>query len=182
MTGVEPLSPNGAVIWITGLSGSGKSTVARALLQRLKSAHTWLALLDGDELRPIIAPDLGYSFEERIACAARYAGLARLLARQGACVVIATISMEEGIRRRNREALPGYFEIYLKASPQLLATRSPLFNAALRGKQEAVVGVDIAWEEPKSPDLIVPLQEETTVREVVDLIWARFSQRAARAD
>lgn len=140
----------GRVIWITGLAGSGKTTVATALVPRLRQRGAAVVLLDGDELRRTIATDLGYDLTDRRAAAERYARLARALALQGLTVVVATISMFESVRRWNRRRMPRYCEVYLRRAPgaPFRRRRRPAGAARLE------VGVDLPFEEPRHPDLV----------------------------
>jgi adenylylsulfate kinase len=110
----EPEGSPGRVFWITGLSGAGKTTVGQELWGRLRTTGRPVIFLDGDELRAVIAEDLGHSAENRRLSAMRNARLCRLLAGQGADVVCATISLFHEVQRWNRKNIPGYREIYLR--------------------------------------------------------------------
>ena len=135
----------GRVVWITGLAGSGKTTVATALVRWLRRRGEPVVLLDGDELRRTIATDLGYDLADRRAAAERYARLARALALQGLTVVVATISMFEAVRGWNRRRMPRYCEVYLR-----LAVPPPR-----RGRRSGpMVGVDLSYEVPRRPHLV----------------------------
>ena len=102
--------PQGRVVWITGLSGAGKTTLARALQRALPGS----LLLDGDELREALgASGHGFDAESRRRLALTYARLAGRLARQGATVIVATISLFHDLHAWNRANLPGYVEIFL---------------------------------------------------------------------
>jgi len=136
----------GRVIWITGLSGSGKTTVGRAVANHFRTAGRTVVLLDGDELRRSIARDLGYELADRRQCAERYARLATALARQRLIVVVATISMFDAVRRWNRRHAPRYLEVYLRG------TWRPRRRAATVSC--LVVGVDLPFEAPRRPHLV----------------------------
>jgi adenylylsulfate kinase len=136
----------GRVVWITGLSGSGKTTIAAALVRRLRRCGDAAVLLDGDELRRTIATDLGYELEDRRAAAERYARLARALALQGLTVVVATISMFEAVRRWNRRRMPRHCEIYLRSAAPPRPRRG--------GRAGPIVGIDSPYEAPRRPDLV----------------------------
>ncbi len=140
---------SGRVVWITGLSGSGKSTVAALLTRRLGRIGRPVVLLDGDRLRRTIAADLGYDLADRRRCAERYARLAHDLARQGLTVVVATISMFEAVRRWNRRHAPRYLEVYLRLPPGCTPRRP-----RGRRKPPLVVGLDLPFEEPARPNLV----------------------------
>jgi adenylylsulfate kinase len=145
---------SGRVIWITGLSGAGKTTLAKALLPRFRRKPVFL---DGDEMRAALEPvAAGYSSEERKKLAFTYARLCRLVASQGNTVVCATISLFHEVRRWNRAHLPGYFEIYMKADDAVLRDRD--YKGVYRKAGQAaanIVGHDVAPEFPESPDLVL---------------------------
>lgn len=143
------MSTSGRVVWITGLAGSGKTTVATALVRRFRRDGVAAVLLDGDALRASIASDLGYDLADRRRAAERYARLARLLAAQGLTVVVATISMFEAVRRANRRRASRrrYYEVYVRLPPG----SRPRRRSRMQGP---VVGRDLPFEAPTSPDLV----------------------------
>src|ERR1700683_519240 len=102
----------GTVVWITGLSGAGKTTLSKAVALRLRSHGDVVVLLDGDELRAVfgaVAVNVqNHGREGRLALAMQYARLCRVLANQGLTVVIATISLFREVHAWNRENLPNY--------------------------------------------------------------------------
>ena len=166
----------GWVFWITGLSGSGKTTVGRLIFQQLRTRYAPSVFLDGDVLRDVFENNLGYSLEERRACARRYCRLSRMLAQQGLHVVIATISMFHECRRWNREHIANYYEIYLRAPLDLLAKRDrgELYRQAFTGAVKQVVGVDLPFEEPSNPDLIIDTGHSMLPQAAADCIWERI--------
>lgn len=145
------------VYWITGLSGSGKTTVGRELYQMLKRDNPAVVFLDGDTLREVAGDAFGYSPKERRRCAMFYSRLCRLLAEQGMTVICCTVSMFDSVREWNRENIPGYFEVYLKVPMEVLRQRDQkqLYSGVEAGSSDQVTGVSIAWEEPKAPDVII---------------------------
>jgi len=177
-TGRQPeaeheVSP-GHVFWITGLSGAGKTTVGQELSNRLRAAGRPVIFLDGDELRAVIAEDLGHSADHRRQSAMRNARLCRLLAEQGADVVCATISLFHEVQRWNRENIPGYREIYLRVPMPELRSRDSkgLYACSPRGKARNVVGIDVPAEVPEAPDLILDNYGALDVATAVDRILA----------
>ena len=100
------------VYWITGLSGAGKTSVGLLLYKKMKQNYPNTVFLDGDVLREVFGNDLGYTREERIKCAMRYARLCKMLQEQEMNVICCTISMFDEIRSWNRENIGNYREIY----------------------------------------------------------------------
>ncbi|MDG4795534.1 adenylyl-sulfate kinase [Micromonospora sp. WMMD1082] len=144
----------GSVIWITGLSGAGKSTVAAHLVPRLAAAGLHSVLLDGDELRAALGMVGTYDPQSRHRLAFVYARLCHLLARQGHTVVIATIALYHDVQAWNRTNLPNYLEVLLEVPLTELRRRN---SKGVYGPDTVtpVVGVGIAPEFPIQPDLTV---------------------------
>ncbi len=175
MTGVskdEIVDPKGWVFWITGLCASGKTTVATLLFNRLRDLHPNSILLDGDELRQVINPESGFSGEDRLRLARQYSRLCRLISNQGIHVVISTISMFTECRRWNRTNIEQYCEVYLKVPLDIRIKRDKkgLYQG---GPGSQVVGVDIEFEEPLNPDILVLDNGSMNPTQVADEIWNR---------
>ena len=160
------------VYWLTGLSGAGKTTIGHLWYEKLKSAGDPTVFLDGDELRQVFGGNLGYTFEDRRKAAMNYARLCALLSRQGLTVVCCTISMFDGVRAWNRENIPGYIEVYIKASMETLRQRDQkgLYSV---GRQN-VAGVDFQVELPKTPDLILENNGQNTPEEQVEILYSTY--------
>lgn len=144
------------VIWITGLSGAGKTTLCRALWKIAKPYLPSLVLLDGDEVREAFGHNLSYKEEDRIVQVKRLQSIAQLLSRQGLIVVVGVLYNNPDLLRWNRENFDDYFEVYLDASIDFLIKQDVkgLYAAAANGRERNVVGVDIEWHIPTAPDLI----------------------------
>lgn len=140
------------VIWLTGLAGSGKTTLARALLLKLRKKGLQNSLyLDGDEFREIIG-DLGYDKEARIAVAKKRAKFCQFLSNQGLIVIASSISMFKENYLFNRQVIRDYFEVYVKCDMKELKKRNQ--KGLYSGQIKDVVGLDIDFDEPNA-DLIL---------------------------
>ncbi len=146
------------VIWLVGLSGSGKSTVGHALYRAWKAEERHTVYLDGDVIRNIFrheAPS-AYTLEERKRNADRICELCLVLDSQGINVVCAILSAFEISREWNRRQYSKYFEAYIKVPMEVLRRRDVkgLYEAASRGEMKNVVGIDLPFEEPRQPDFV----------------------------
>jgi adenylylsulfate kinase len=147
------------VLWITGLSGAGKSSLANILVNRLKE-HEWpVVLLDGDELRKIFGSSEGeevHGREHRVFLAQRYSQLCRLLADQGITVIIATISLFHEIHQWNRENIHGFSMVYLRVPMKELKKRDQknIYSRYENGLLTNVAGLDLEIDEPKDPEFV----------------------------
>lgn len=147
----------GGVIWLTGFSGSGKTTIARALEAELKAAGHAVFVLDGDQLRRGLCADLGYSPEDRQENIRRVGEVARLFAEAGLICIVALISPYRRDRARARAAAsPGRFcEIYVNAPLAVCEQRDPkgLYARARAGELREFTGISAPYEAPEQPDL-----------------------------
>ena len=159
------MESKGTVYFFTGLSGAGKTTIGGLFHQRLKAAKPNVVVLDGDEIRLAFGEDVGYTHSERLRWAGRIFRVARLLAGQGIDVVVCSIAMYESVRQWNRENIPNYKEIYIKASKDTLTRRN---QKGLYSEGKNVVGIDLPFDEPRSPDIVLPNDGERTPLELVE--------------
>jgi cytidine diphosphoramidate kinase len=145
------------VIWITGLSGAGKTTVSAALFDLLKPRLPELVLLDGDAIRAMFGASPDYSEAGRTIQIKRIQALAHYLAGQNLVVIVAALYAHPDLLAWNRAHLPDYFEVYIDAPLDLVRARDSkgLYEKAARGEIGDVIGVDIPWHAPKQPDLVV---------------------------
>ncbi len=155
-------------MWLTGLPGSGKSTVAKELEKRLHSQGRHVYLLDGDQLRTGINRDLGFSKADRDENVRRAGEVARLMVDAGLIVICAFISPYRALRRQVRALMaPGEFiEVYLDVSAAVCEARDPKghYARARRGEIQGFTGIDGSYELPEAAELRldtsrIPLQE-----------------------
>lgn len=146
---------NGAVIWFTGLAGSGKSHIASYLYESLKQRYKNVLYLDGDEFREILG-NFSYDKQGRLELSFKRAAFANFLSKQGMIVIVSAISMWNEIYEYNRNNINNYFEIYVKCDFDELVKRDKkhLYSRALNKELTNVVGVDIDFDETKA-DLVL---------------------------
>lgn len=151
----RPVEP-GVAYWVTGLPGAGKTTLARNLADRLEARGRMVVRLDGDRMRAILGAH-GYGRADRKALAQIYAGFCREFAGQGFDVVCATVSMFQEVRTWSRANIARYVEIYLSVPIPILTARHPkgLYARAQAGHIPNVPGVDLAFEPPETPDVVI---------------------------
>ncbi len=178
----------GAVIWLTGLSGAGKSTIAQALERELfhRAMHTYV--LDGDNIRHGLNSNLGFSPEDREENIRRVSEVAKLMADAGAVVITAFISPYRMDRRRAREiALEGnaeFIEVFVEAPLEVCETRDPksLYKKARAGEIRDFTGIGAPYEAPEDPEIVVHTDEQTvdeSVATILEQLLPRLRREAA---
>ena len=148
------------VIWLTGLSSSGKTTLGRLIFDLWKPEAPNTVMVDGNEVRDVLGYGSGtdtFSAAGRKAVAERYCHICRWLDGQDVNVVCCTISSFEDLRERNRRTLSRYFEVFIDVPMETLFRRDTknLYAPARRGEISDVVGIDIPFTPPASPDLVI---------------------------
>lgn len=146
----------GAVVWITGLPSSGKSTLAGRIASRLRVAGLPVALLDGDQVRAALDPRPGFDPEARSRFYGTLAHLAALLAGQGLVVVVAATAHRRAFRERARALVPRFVEVYVDVPLETCAARDTkgLYAAARRGAVTDLPGIGAGFEPPERPDVV----------------------------
>ena len=177
-------SQMGRVIWITGLSGAGKTSLGAEIKKVFLTKNLNPIHLDGDSMRKglfesiIINNDYGDASRRTFGMA--YARLSLLLASQGFLVITTVMTMYEEILSWNRKHLPGYFEVYLQTPLEELKIRDSkkIYSRQKAGALKNVVGIDLKFQEPKTPDLVLPFDEpfsiESKAEKIINSIETTF--------
>lgn len=165
----------GVVVWLTGLPGSGKTTIAKKVAEALRERGYRVEVLDGDEVRRWLSPEAGFTREDRERHLRRVAHVARLLARNGVVVLCSFVSPYRKIRREVREIVEEdapFVEVFVKCSLEECIRRDPkgLYKRALRGEIEHMTGLDDPYEPPKDPDLVLDTENDPVEKNVQTLL------------
>ncbi|GAA5483635.1 adenylyl-sulfate kinase [Haloferula sargassicola] len=171
------LGQKGGVLWLCGLSGSGKSTIAGALEHVLHDQGRFVIRLDGDNLRTGLNSNLGFSDEDRMENIRRTAELAKVLAANGVIVICSLITPKGALRDLARGILGDDFrEIYVKASYATCQQRDPkgLYAKAAAGEIPDFTGRDSDFEEPQDPGLVLDTEQLSVEDSVFEILeWVR---------
>ena len=166
----------GAVVWFTGLSGAGKSTIAQALERELFNRAMHTCVLDGDNVRHGLNSNLGFSPEDRVENIRRVSEVAKLMADAGAVVITAFISPYRMERRRAREiALEGnaeFIEVFIDAPLEVCETRDPknLYKKARAGEIRDFTGIDAPYEAPEDAEIVVRTDRQSVDESVATIL------------
>lgn len=171
---VQNTTQKGAVIWLMGLAGSGKSTLCAALCEKIRQTHKNLVYLDGDEMRELLS-SFGYERDARIRTGQQYFTFAKFLSNQGINVVVGAIGMFSEMYEFNRQILQNYVEVYIKCDFEELVRRDKkgLYSGALKREVTNVVGVDIAYDTP-NPALIIDNSKANNLESKVNTIYEKI--------
>lgn len=168
------------ILWLLGLSGSGKSSIARELEAQWPSTRSAPLVVDGDDVRRAFGSGgsrSDHSVADRRLNAERINGLVRWLDSQRRDVIVAVLSIFPDLLAQNRHQFERYVEIYLSASIDLVESRDPrgLYAARRKGTVRNVVGIDIPFPIPESPDLTISMNTESrTISAIASDIIQRF--------
>jgi len=168
------LGQKGVILWFTGLSGSGKSTIAHELEERLLKMGKLSYVLDGDNIRHGLNGDLGFSPEDREENIRRIGEVAKLFSDLGIITMTAFISPYKKDRQRVRELVKDgeFIEIYVKCPLDELKNRDPkgMYEKAMKGEIKNFTGISAPYEEPENPELILNTDVESIDESVEKVI------------
>ncbi|MFP6879970.1 MAG: adenylyl-sulfate kinase [Roseibacillus sp.] len=174
------LQQKGVVVWLYGLSGSGKSTIANIAERRLHEAGRFTSILDGDNLRAGLNSNLGFSDEDRAENIRRNSEVAKLFASQGIITFVSVITPRRELRALARKTMgEDFIEVFVKADYASCAKRDPkgLYAKAQAGKLKQFTGKDSGFEEPEGEAELVldtdALSAEESAQQLLDFIQAR---------
>ena len=169
----------GRVIWLTGLPGAGKTTIANRLEACMAQNENGIEVLDGDQLRKGLSADLGFSEDDRNEHNRRVVFVAKLLVRNGIDVIVSLVSPYRENRKIARQEFDYFTEVYVKCSLDECMRRDPkgLYARALAGEIDDMTGLGSPYEAPLSAEIVVDTEVESEV-ESVDRILAHLGERA----
>ena len=164
----------GFVVWFTGLSGAGKSTIASALHEELARRGRHTELLDGDEVRKHLSKGLGFSKDDRDTNIRRIGYVARLVARSGGVAIVAAISPYRVVRDEVRAQCPTFVEVFMRCPLEVLVERDAkgLYRKAIAGELPNFTGVSDPYEEPLHPEVVCDSSRESIAESVARVVAA----------
>lgn len=167
-------------VWLTGLPGAGKTTLASGIERIMRSNGVSTLVLDGDVLRAGLSSDLGFSVEDRREQVRRVAWMARLGVEQGLVVIVAVVSPVAAHRSEARDVIgrEDFLEVWVRCPVEICAARDPkgLYAQARSGKVQGVTGIDAPYEMPDCPDVVLNTSERSfraLVDELAGAVWSR---------
>ena len=151
------------VLWLTGIPASGKSTIAKMLKFKLEQENVKVAVLESDEIRKVLTPNPKYTEEERDWFYSTLIWISSLLYRNGINVIIDATAHKRTYREKARSLFgKDFIEVYLRCPLKVAMKRDPkgLYKRALRGEIKTLPGLQVPYEEPCNPELIVDTSKE----------------------
>lgn len=161
---------------MTGLPGSGKTTIALEVEKKLRAMGRNIEILDGDEVRKGLSSDLGFSKEDRQRHAKRVTYVAKVLTRNEVIVLVGLISPFRAFRQYARDEIGEFIEVFVDTSLEECIERDPkgLYKMAMDGQIKDLTGLQDPYEAPEDPELVIPT-EDVTVEQAADMIMDQLS-------
>lgn len=171
------MEQKGVTVWFTGMSGAGKTALARPLEEELRRRGLKVERLDGDIVRQSLTRDLGFSKEDRDKNIERVTFVAKLLTRNGVAVLCSFISPYRAVRAQVAQEVGNFVEVYCYASLDTLVARDVkgLYKKALAGEIENFTGISDPYEAPENPDVMVDSGTET-IEESLAKVLAKLEE------
>lgn len=162
----------GFVLWMTGLSGAGKTTIALELLRQLENRNLRLERLDGDVVRQSLTRDLGFTAEDRAKNIERVTFVAKLLSRNGVGCVCSFISPYQAVRDHVRAETTNFLEVFVDAPLEVVMERDVkgLYEKAIAGEISNFTGISDPFEAPSNPDIHLRTDRETVAESAAKVI------------
>lgn len=157
------MNSKGVTLWFTGLSGSGKTTIAKEVERKLKAWGCKVERLDGDIVRTNLSKGLGFSKEDRDTNIRRIGFVAKLLSRNGVVAITAAISPYRALRDEIRQMTENFVEVYVKAPLEICESRDVkgLYARARAGEIKNFTGIDDPYEEPLNAEVVCDTETES---------------------
>lgn len=164
------MSSKNKLIWITGLSGAGKSTVAKEIYSKIKQKHPNIVMIDGDVFREVIGNDLGHGLEDRIKNAYRIVKMCKYLQEQNLNVVCSTMSLYKEIHTFIYENFEDPLLVYLDVSMEELKKRN---QKGLYSCGQNVTGIDLPFDEPNHDKYVLKISNDSNLQNTINQILER---------
>ena len=173
----EKTQRKGFTVWFTGLSGSGKSTIAERVALKLERRGLPVEILDGDVVRTNLSKGLGFSHEDRDENIKRVGFVCQLLTRNGVVAVASVISPYREARDHNRQKIKNFIEVYTRCPMEICAQRDikGLYQKAQNGEIKGFTGVDYPYEPPLNAEVVCKTDTES-VEESVDKVIRKLEE------
>ena len=165
---------HGILFWITGLSGSGKTHIAKKIKKNISKNYGPTVVISGDELRKIFQLK-GYSYNERLKTVMKYCKLSKFLTSQGINVVFAVIGMIDQIRNWNKKNIKNYVEIFINSEIKSIIKKGK--KKIYRDFNKNIVGLDIKPELPKKPDIIIRNNFKKNIDELSKELFLKIKKK-----
>ncbi len=173
----DPMKQGGVTVWLTGLSGAGKSTITEALQAKLIAEGYSIEVLDGDIVRTNLTKGLGFSKEDRDENIRRIGFVSNLLTRHGVIVLVSAISPYREIREEVRQKIGSFVEVFVNAPLSVCEDRDVkgLYKRARAGEIKSFTGIDDPYEPPFNPEVECRTDLET-LEESVAKVWNKLTE------